>query len=280
MSSTLRVAAAATIALFVLLACTVAQQSGPGSTSSPAAAGQNNKGPIKDPNLPPIPGMTAPGVPIFWTYGGSTRPAVFFKLPPADGDYLGFDEKGSLIHNQANGKLYRWNLKENSLTVAGNNLKDIPLDELAAMQNTDQTVQYWLAKNGRGPKQPVTAPQQQPPQNPDKSGGVFGDDPQKTLQGLAPAGGVPADITGKNASIKAGVLTFILPNGASSKPYAVVRPKIMANAPQSAGIAGMWIAMESGGKGIMFTVRADNTVTGKEISPQVVQMLMQGRGQQ
>jgi hypothetical protein len=53
----------------------------------------------------------------------------------------------------------------------------------------------------------------------------------------------------------------------------------MANAPQAAGVAGTWLAMESGGKAMMFNVLADNTVTGKEISPQVVQMLMQGRGQ-
>ena len=60
----------------------------------------------------------------------------------------------------------------------------------------------------------------------------------------------------------------------------MVRPAFMANTPQAAGVAGTWLSMEDGGKAMMFNVRADLTVTGKEISPEVVQMLMQGRGKQ
>ena len=202
---------------------------------------------------------------------------------------MGFNENGSMIRNTGSGKIYYWKLKNSdirsgTLTEAAKSVQDVSLDTLAALQNPSNVIRERLAMNGRGPtpKQPVTQnpPRQQPPQNPDKSGGLFGDDPQKTLQGLAPAAAVPADITGKNASIQGGVLTFTLADGARSKPYTVVRPAFMANTPQAAGIAGTWIAMESGGKAMMFNVLADNTVTGKEISPQVVQMLMQGRGKQ
>jgi hypothetical protein len=249
------------------------------SQNSDKSGGIIGDKPQKDPNFPPLTGMNDPGVPIYWTNGNATKPVVHFKNPASDVEYLGFNEKGSMLRNMGNGKVYRWNLKENSLTVVANSYKEIPLDELASLQNAPDSVKYYLAQHGRT-AQPATVPQQPSPQNPDKSGSVFGDDPQKTLQSIVPAVGVPADITGKNASIKGGVLTFILADGTKSKPYTVVRPAFMANTPQAAGLAGTWLAMEDGGKAMMFNVRADHTVTGKEISPEVVQMLMQGRGKQ
>lgn len=226
--------------------------------------------PQKDPNFPPLTSMNDPSVPIYWTVGNATKPVVHFKNPASDVEYLGFNEKGSMIRNMGNGKVYRWNLKENSLTVVANSYKEIPLDELASLQNAPDSVKYYLAQHGRT-AQPATASQQQP-QNPDNH--------QEARQVPVPAAGVPADITGKNASVKNGVLTFNLADGTKSKPYTVVRPAFMANTPQAADVAGTWIAMEDGGKAMMFNVRADHTVTGKEISPEVVQMLMQGRGKQ
>lgn len=275
--------------VLIVSACTPAQQGGPGSASAPGAAAQISHGQQRDPNLPEISYNT--DAPIDWIYGDrGTIPVVQFKNPPDQGTYMGFNENGSMIRNMGSGKIYYWKLKNSdiksgTLTLAARSVQDVSLDTLAALQNPSNVIRERLAMNGRGPmpKQPVTVaqnpPRQQPPQNPDKSGGLFGDNPQKALQGLAPAAGVPADITGKNASIQGGVLSFTLPDGARSKPYTVVRPAFMANAPQAAGIAGTWIAMESGGKAMMFNVRADNTVTGKEISAQVLQMLMQGRGQ-
>jgi hypothetical protein len=276
------IAKSAIVGAFVLTvaACAPAQQGTSDSSSSPVATGQVNKGLQKDPNFPPLSGMN--DGPIYWTYHTATRPEVHFKIPAADGAYLGFDDKGSLIQNQGNGKVYRWNLKENSLTVVANRFVEVPLDELAGLKNTDQTLQYYLAKNGKGPmpEQPPVPVAQNPSPKPPQANSPFGPDAGSALAALIPSGASAADITGKNASIKAGVLTFILADGTKSKPYTVVRPKIMANASQSdAGIAGTWIAMESGGKAMMFNVRADNTVTGKEISPQVVQMLMKGRDQ-
>jgi hypothetical protein len=89
---------------------------------------------------------------------------------------------------------------------------------------------------------------------------------------------MPGEITGRNASIQTGVLTFTLADGTELKPYTVVRPGFMANVPQSAGVTGTWVAKESGSKGILFTVAADNSVTGKEISPQVLQMMTRTGG--
>jgi hypothetical protein len=257
----------------------IPQQQGGAISSSGAAAGQTYRGPEHDPNLPPL---VAPNdAPISWSYGSGTVPSVSFKNPPYDAVYLGFNENGSLILNQGNLKLFYWKLTDpNSfsgtltLTLAVKSYKDVPLDLLASLQNPSSTVTETLVMNGKGPK-PATIPQQQTAQNSDKSAGLFGDNPQKALQGLAPAAGSPADIAGKNAAVQGGVLTFTLADGTRSKPYSVARPAFMANAPQAAGIAGTWIAMESGGKAMMFNVQGDNSVTGKEISPQVVQMLMQ-----
>jgi hypothetical protein len=50
----------------------------------------------------------------------------------------------------------------------------------------------------------------------------------------------------------------------------------MANVPQAASIAGAWIAMEDRGKAVLFNVQADGSISGREIPPQVAQMLMQG----
>ena len=240
-------------------------------------------GPQKDSNLPPISYNT--DAPIDWIYGDQgTIPVVQFKNPPDQGTYMGFNENGSMIRNMGNGKIYYWKLKNTdirsgTLTEAAKSYQEVPLDTLAALQNPTVVVRERLAMNGRGPmpEQPVTVAQTPPRQPPsDKSGGLFGTNPQKALQGLAPTAGSPTEIAGKNASIQGGVLTFTLENGSRSKPYTVVRPTFMANAPQASGIAGTWVAMESAGKGLMFNVQSDNSVTGKEISPQVVQMLMQG----
>ena len=266
----------------------IPQQQGGVTSGSGAAAGQIYRGPEHDPNLPPPIGMN--DAPIYWGYGDGTVPSVSFRGYPfskdpinqGDGVYLGFNENGSLLLDQGNSKLYYWKLTDTNsfagtltLALALKSYRDVPLDLLASLQNPSSTVTETLAEGGKGPK-PAAIPQPQIAQNPDKSAGLFGNNPQKTLQGLAPAPGSPVEITGKNASVQGGVLTFSLADGSRSKPYKVARPAFMANAPQAPGVAGTWIAMEDGGKGMMFNVQGDNSVTGKEISPQVVQMLMQG----
>jgi hypothetical protein len=244
-----------------------------------APTGPVGKALLVDPNFPALMAMNEG--PVYWRYSDLTRPTVHIKDPLAETDYLGFNENGSMLQNKATGKVYNWKLSNpntaaGTLTQVYNTINDIPTAELQSLKNTDQSVQYLLAKSGLKPRSPAAPPQPRP--NPDKSGGIFGDNPQKALQGVAPAAVMPGEIAGKNAAVQGGVLTFTLADGTKSKPYTVVRPGFMANAPQSAGIAGTWVTKESGGKGILFTVTADNSVTGKEISPQVLQMMTQTGG--
>jgi hypothetical protein len=269
-----------------------------------APTGPVSKALLADPNFPALTYMNEG--PVYWSYGTSSIPKVGFKLPSADAEYLGFNEKGSLLQNKAFGKVYYWKISNpvnaaGTLTLAFNTITDIPAAELQSLKNPGPSMVYMLRNKG------VAAP---PPPISPKASAAFGDNPQKALQGLAPtpsssqtnspapaptqspastsmpapASGPdpghptasPYDITGKDASIKAGILTFTLPDGSKSKPYTVTRPGFMANSPQApAGISGTWICPTTGGKGIMFTITADNSVTAKEISPQVLQMLMQ-----
>ena len=256
------------------------------ASASAARAVENNHGPQQDPNLPPIGYMT--DAPLFWSYGSGTVPSVSFKGYPFSKDpsnaaealYLGFNENGSLIRNSGNGKVYSWKLRNSdirsgSLTESAKSFFDIPVDTLATLQNPSSTTKGRLEIITKAAQPPMIPQPPPPPPNPDKSGGLFGNNPRSALQGLAPAAGSPADIAGKNASIQGGVLTFTMADGNRSKPYTVVRPTFIANPPPATGVTGTWVAMESGGKGMMFNVQADNSLTGKEISPQVVQMLMQ-----
>jgi hypothetical protein len=278
------------IALALAIAVSAPAQQGGMTSGSGAGAGQIDPGPQPDPNLPRLTGIN--DAPIYWSYGSSTVPSISFKGYPfskdptnqGDGVYLGFNQNGSLLLDQGNLKLYYWKLTDPNtfagtltLALAVKSYREVPLDLLASLQNPSSMVKETLAENGKRP-QPATTPQPQAVPNPDRSGGLFGSDPQKALQGLAPAAGSPADIVGTNAMMTNGVLTFTLRSGARSQPYNVARPRVMANNPQpaNAGIAGAWIAMEDGGKGMLFSVQADNSVTGKEIPATLVQMLMQG----
>lgn len=259
-----------------------------------APTGPVNKSLLVDPNFPALTYMNEG--PVFWSYGTSTIPNVGFKLPRADAEYFGFNEKGSLLQNKAFGKVYYWKISNpvnatGALTLAFNTITDIPTAELQSLKNPGPSMVYMLRNRG------IAAPP--PPMSP-QAAAVFGNSPEKALQGLAPtpaptsastpttaptsgpaptsapAAASPYEITGKDASIKAGVLTFTLPDGSKSKPYTVTRPGFMANSPQApAGISGTWVSPTTGGKGILFTITTDNSVTAKEISPQVLQMLTQ-----
>ena len=81
----------------------------------------------------------------------------------------------------------------------------------------------------------------------------------------------PAAITGSGALVQDGVLTFIRADKTKAS-YKVVRPKAAQGV---AGNAGAWIAMQDGGKGILFTVNTDNSVTGREMPAQIIQALTQ-----
>jgi len=240
-----------------------------------APAQQIQNGPEADPNFPPNLANLPTGLPVQWNSTGNTIPSVNLSINGSrvdyrHGSYLGFNDQGSWIESQTDGKIYVWNFANRTLTVGADHRSGVPLD----LRNPSAAEETIIAM--RQPPRPVSTQAPQPQQPADKSGGMFGPGAGKTLAGLVPPGAPAADIAGTGATVTNGVLTFTLRSGAKSKPYKVARPRVMANNPQAAGVTGAWIAMEDGGKGVLFTVQGDNTVTGKEIPAPVVQMLMQG----
>jgi len=271
-----------------------AQQSMPS-----ASGGETSNGQQGDPNMPGYTNII--GQKIRWIYdsGFGNAPLVHFLdasvasstgRPPA---YMGWNQKGSWFKND-DGRIVVWNLKQDSLTVRYTSDRDIPPEEISAMKNFQGQFNYLLAKGNMSAKpasgQPdivgatIAANHNDPRAELKKT--LFGD-PQSVraavggVQGGATPTGAHApvfagDITGTGAAIEGGVLTFTLPDR-STATHNVVRPKVMQGNPQSAAdIRGSWIAMEGNGKGILFTVMGDNTVTGKEMPAEVIQMLMQG----
>lgn len=135
--------------VLALAVCVPAQLGGVASASG-ASSGQVNHGPQYDPNMPPPGDMNAPGLPHYWAYlYSSTLPRVYFRKTGEFCVYLGFNEKGSYMQNQGDGKVYLWNLSGKSLTPVADNFKNVPLDVLASLKNTDPTVQAWLAANDK-----------------------------------------------------------------------------------------------------------------------------------
>jgi hypothetical protein len=204
---------------------------------------------------------------------------------------MGWNQKGSWFEND-DGRVIVWNLKQDSLTVRYKSDKEIPQEEIASMKNFQGQFNYLLAKGNKSatPARPdivgATIAANHSDSRAELKKTLFGD-PQSVraavggVQGGATPPGAHApvfagEITGTGAAIEGGVLTFTLPDR-STATNKVVRPKVMQGNPQaSADIRGSWIAMEGNGKGILFTVAGDNTVTGKEMPAEVIQMLMQG----
>jgi hypothetical protein len=169
-------------------------QHGGVASGTAATAGQIYKGPQHDPNLQPLIGMN--DAPVYWSYGSGTVPSVSFRGYPyskdpsnqGDGVYLGFNSNGSLILDQGNLKLYYWKLTDPrtfagtvTLAVALKSFRDVPLDLLASLENPSSTTTETLEEGGKGPPKPAALPAPRTAQNPDRSGGLFGDNPQKRL---------------------------------------------------------------------------------------------------
>jgi hypothetical protein len=277
--------AVVTLLAFALASCMMAQQ-----------GGQDSQG---DPNIPGYSGLNDK---IQWIYNGGFENAPFVTFvdssfvsktgrAPA---YMGWNQKGSWFKND-DGRVVVWNLKQNSLTVRYKSDQEIPQEEIASMKNFQGQFNYLLPKTGKPAKPASTQPDivgatiaaHHPDPRADLKKSTFGD-PQSVraavdgVQGGATPPGAQApvsgdDISGTGAMIQGGVLTFTLADH-SAATYKVVRPKVMQNNPQAsaADISGAWIAMEENGKGLLFTVRPDKSVTAKEMPAQVVQMLMQG----
>lgn len=246
-----------------------------------------NRGRERDPNMP-VQQQSPPEFPIRWLNSlDPSFPTIGFKGALAsnlEGGYLGFNNEGSWIVHPS-GKVYVWNLKSRSLKERYPSFDAIPLETLASLRNSDGSAETVLARKSRGkqPAAPVAAGNNPPP---NKGAGIFGNDARKKLEDSLPpkAGGTTsvdgAGFTGTGASIKGGVLTFTMADG-SKATYKVVRPAVMAGNPQAASsvIMGTWLALVDGSKGMIFTVMADNSVTGKEMPAAMVQMLMQGGAQ-
>jgi hypothetical protein len=220
--------------------------------------------PQDDPNIPGP--LSPPGLKIKWSQPVPGYPEVLLADPTGPRSshpvqYLGWNDEGSYFRSYDDHQVYRWNLKKNSLTKIG---LEVPPETLATLKNN----RYAPAKNPAPPPPKAAGPE---PKTPDTSRqaaffGGSGNLTQAAAQGA---------ITGSRATIQNGVLTFTRADNTRAS-YKVVRPKVMQNNPQAAGIAGAWIAVEASGSGIIFTVQADGTLTGREMPAQLIQALTQG----
>ncbi len=96
-----------------------------------------------DPNMPTPTSPDPDGLRIGWIYQGTTGlPTVYFtsiagRANREPGYYLGWNDKGSWINNPTDGHIYIWNLRQNRLTVAYPERKDIPSSVLASLHKLD-----------------------------------------------------------------------------------------------------------------------------------------------
>lgn len=262
-----RIVAATFIAL-ALGSCAMNAQQQPGQPQSqqpspgPAVSGPAGSTSEGDPNLPgmtsPTGGVTTPsGVRVQWIKTDPSHPQVTISgpgVPYGSTQYYGWNDQGSYLRNNNDRQVYIWNFSKGSLTKLG---PEIPSETFAGLRNNPNAV----AKNTA----PPPAPKAPEPQTPDTSrqAAFFGGGGNV----LASSGG----IAGTGAAIQGGVLTFTRADKTKAS-YKVVRPKVAQGAP---GNTGTWIAMEDGGKGILFTVQSDGTLTGHEMPAQFIQMLAQ-----
>jgi hypothetical protein len=227
-----------------------------------------------DPNLPGVFGP--PDLQLIWSQVTHGYPQVSLNSPEEKSNhlahYIGWNDQGSWIRSEETGKIFVWNLQKKTLTKVYDNEGQVPQETLASMHNFKDPRMLANYKPAPNVPQQSEGPK---PLTPDtgRQAGYFGG------AGKLPEAAMttPGAMAGSGAAVEGGVLTFTRPDK-SRATYKVVRPKVMQGNPQppSVGITGTWIAIEDGGNGIMFNVQADNSVTGREMPAQVIQMLMQG----
>jgi hypothetical protein len=256
-------AMAASLATTVLCPRVTFAQGKPGAAASGTVKHQVVNGPEEDPNMPLLP-YAIPGAPLTWSPGRGDAPLVTFFRPRSNGTYLGFNDKGSWIRNQGDGKIYIWNLKDQSLTLGAENDAGVPLDlrnpssfmkgiivDAAGHGSSGTTVASNKGKNGT----PYIPP------------GVAGDGNAQYSGGEAPSpapvtahpAGASRQIRGTGATIKAGVLTFILDDPASpdnGKPVSlkVMRPMNHPGAAKANGIAGAWLGEDPKNRDVVMSL--------------------------
>lgn len=264
-----KAAIAATLTATALSSCTALGQTKPSdpdsvATNQQAAARQLiNRGPEDDPNMPNLP-YALPNAPLFWTPGSNHSPQVnFTKYPQGPGTYLGFNDKGSWIKNDADGKVYVWNLKDRSLTMGAANEYEVPMD----LRNPSDILKgRMLARAGQG-KPSTTVPNNNgrtTPYIPPNAAGA-GNAPHAAGEGRTetvganPAGTSKA-FKGSGAAISAGVLTFTLDDPSSSDngkqmSFSVARSAMNnPNAANSNGIAGAWLGEDPKNKDVIVSL--------------------------
>lgn len=198
--------------------------------------------------------------------------------------YLGYNSDGTWLVNPSDAKIFVWNLKTNTVTERFGNYKLIPADILATLRNPQEEALAAAARENPPPR--TSPPKPAANQTTNNSRALVGDQSQAVSgllaqamanrQGQEASGTLAAGagFSGSAAKIQGGVLTFTTPEGKAAT-YNVVRPKNMASNPQAyVDTTGTWIATEPGGKGILFMVQADRSVTGKEMAPQIIQMML------
>ena len=272
-----KIAKGALIAMFVLgtVSCMMAQRGGDTQQTSttkrgsgdaaatrpaPVANGSDSaihlviadKGQEPDPNMPDSANQYNPM--LSYTVDDTGPGSITFMKPNhAVGRYLGFNDKGSWIQNQGDGKVYIWSGQDRTLTVGAQSQDAIPLDVLASLRNSH--VRPYLAKrmNNGVPTTAVAS-------NDKPAGNDVINDPGKAPD-VAPANptnamGASTKLKGDGATIRAGVLTFTVNDPASPKngksvSYKVVRPAIAIvnpNAPRPNDITGQWVGEDPNDK--------------------------------
>jgi hypothetical protein len=276
---------AVTGAVLSLLSEVAIAQSKPGANGSDTAIHQVVvNGPEEDPNMPNLP-YALPNAPLFWSPGpGTSTKVTFTKSPGGKGVYLGFNNKGSWIKNESDGKVYVWNLKELTLTLGAASEYEVPMDlrnpsdvfkgEMLARSGGKTSTS--VANNNAGRRTPYIPPNvggNTQPGSGETRTGIFSPSTGTNGAGV----GTATQVKGSAATIRAGVLTFTNEEGASVS-LKVVRPPNQALTNPNAkptGNAGVWIGEDpkNSENVVQLYVQDNGTVSGTVMSGMVAQAM-------
>jgi hypothetical protein len=276
-----KAALVASLAAGTIIPGTATAQSKPGANGSDSATHQVVRGPEQDPNMPVLL-YPYPNAPIGWSQGGDLSPQVNFFRPPSQGTYLGFNAKGSWIKNDADGKVYVWNIKDATLTLGAGNENEVPLDlrnpsfymssGIIARATGHAKTGPQVANNNKGRTTPYIPPSVAGDGNAQQGSGETRTAIVSPNSGTGSAGaGTNTQVKGTAATVRAGVLTFTNEEGASVS-WKVMRPPNQAfgnpNAPKPTGDAGAWLAEDPTDKSAVISlyITENGAVSGSEMT--------------
>jgi|GEM_PF-5389414 len=274
LSGMTRVAAAAFIAL-ALASCAMNAQQQPGqvppqkqsqqqgrpATGGDTSIGQQLMSAEADPNLP---GMTSPkinGIKLNWNFFGGSLSGPWLQirdpsLRSTSAQYLGWNDEGSLLALD-DGKIYIWNLKQNSLTVRYKGIDDVPSAVIAKLKNNPDKQEILASREPKPGPRPVA-----PVQAATTQGNIPDDAASKAIGRLSagqtarPSSGVPGAYSATGATLKGDILTLTMADG-TRKALKVERPAGLAAA-ASGDIAGTWVSFDANK---IIVVQGDGTAT-------------------